>query len=285
MNEIQENNNLNTLATEINSIKEQTRKIVLSNSIEIGRRLTDAKSMCEHGEWGEWLKNSVDYTQRTAQQLMKIFDEYSSDQISVLGESNTKALADLSYTQAIILMGIPKEEREDFIEENDIDELSTRELKEVVDENKKLKFELKEYETEFDKIAAEKSASDKRIEELVDELKDANSEEEIKELQTDLGRQKEKNETLKEKLQKKPKTVEIIPDEIKEELSELRELVSREDSPEMVRVRYMFSAVIEQFDKLLAEITSLNDIDSDMGSKLQLAARELTTSMFAKVEI
>lgn len=34
--------------------------------------------MIEHGAWGEWLEKSVDYSQRTAQNLMKIFEEYGS---------------------------------------------------------------------------------------------------------------------------------------------------------------------------------------------------------------
>ena len=43
------------IAAEINGIKEQTRKMVLYNSIEIGRKLTEAKLLVEHGEWGHWL--------------------------------------------------------------------------------------------------------------------------------------------------------------------------------------------------------------------------------------
>jgi len=67
-------NELNTrtpqiIAAEINGIKDQTRKVALLASIEIGRRLVEAKAMIEHGRWGNWLKETVNYSQSTANNL------------------------------------------------------------------------------------------------------------------------------------------------------------------------------------------------------------------------
>lgn len=123
------------IAAEINSIKSQTRTMILCNSIEIGRRLVEAKSMIDHGEWGKWLTESVDYSQRTASNLMRIFEEYGSSQLSIFGENaKSQALANLGYTQAVALLGLPEEEREQFIEENDIDSMTTRELQQAIKE-------------------------------------------------------------------------------------------------------------------------------------------------------
>ena len=61
------------LVSEIRMITEQTKQVVLFNSIEIGRRLTEAKAMVKHGTWGTWLKERVDYSQRTANNFMKIY--------------------------------------------------------------------------------------------------------------------------------------------------------------------------------------------------------------------
>ena len=72
------------IAAEINGIKEQTKKMVLYNSIEIGRKLTEAKLLMDHGEWGKWLENAVDYSKSTANNLMKIFQEYGAEQITLL---------------------------------------------------------------------------------------------------------------------------------------------------------------------------------------------------------
>ena len=39
------------IAAEINRIKQQTCKIMLTNAIEIGKRLKEAKALLPHGEW------------------------------------------------------------------------------------------------------------------------------------------------------------------------------------------------------------------------------------------
>ncbi len=43
---------IDTIAAEINGIKEQVRATVVSGAIEIGRRLKEAKSLVPYGEWG-----------------------------------------------------------------------------------------------------------------------------------------------------------------------------------------------------------------------------------------
>ena len=141
MDDLSINRTPDLIAAEINNIKEQTRRQVLYNSIEIGRKLTEAKLLVHHGEWGTWLQEKVDYSKSTANNLMKIFEQYGSDQITLLGDNaKSQALGDLSYTQAITLLGISnQEEREEFIEKNNVDEMSTRELKQAIDEMNKAK--------------------------------------------------------------------------------------------------------------------------------------------------
>ena len=123
----------NIIAAEINSIKEQTRTIFLFNSIEIGRRLVEAKSMIDHGEWGTWLEKSVDYSQRTAINLMRIFEEYGSNQTALFdNNAKSQALANLSYTQAVALLGVPEEDREQFVKDHDAENMTTRELQQAI---------------------------------------------------------------------------------------------------------------------------------------------------------
>lgn len=121
----------NVIASEINLIKSQTRTIVIQSSIEIGQRLKEAKELVAHGQWGEWLKNAVDYSQRTANNLMKIADEMGPLKLT---DSNSQALANLTYTQAIALLRLDSEERENFIEKHDIQSMSTRELEDAIKE-------------------------------------------------------------------------------------------------------------------------------------------------------
>lgn len=126
------------IAAEINQIKDETKRKVLYNAIEIGRRLIEAKELVPHGEWGKWLQEKVDYSKTTANNLMKIFQEYGSQQITLLGDNaKSQAIGKLSYTQAVTLLVLPEEEREKLINSTDMSDISTRELKKQVEEYKK----------------------------------------------------------------------------------------------------------------------------------------------------
>lgn len=161
MNELVNTRDIEVIAAEINNIKEQTRIMVLNNSIEIGRRLVEAKSIIQHGQWGRWLEESVNYSQRTANNLMRIFEEYGSNQISLFGASNSQAFANLSYSQAVALLGIQDvEEREAFIKENNVEDMSSRELQQVI----KAKEKAEKEKEEAIKLAEELKLKSKQIE-------------------------------------------------------------------------------------------------------------------------
>ncbi|MBE6831694.1 MAG: DUF3102 domain-containing protein, partial [Ruminococcaceae bacterium] len=63
VHEIKEYRDSVIIATEINTIKNRTKREVLTASIEIGQRLCEAKELVTHGEWEQWLHDSVDYSQ------------------------------------------------------------------------------------------------------------------------------------------------------------------------------------------------------------------------------
>lgn len=181
MNNLQVIRTADMIAAEINAIKDQTRNIVLYNSIEIGRRLVEAKEIVGHGEWANWLEKSVDYSQRTANDLMRIFNEYGSSQMSFLGDNlNSQTYANLSYSQALALLGIAKEEREEFVKENKIEDMSTRELKAAIKEKQKLEEQLKAKEEEANKNkekVKKYQEENKKIKSKIDEINSKKQEE------------------------------------------------------------------------------------------------------------
>ncbi|AFL99893.1 Protein of unknown function (DUF3102) [Desulfitobacterium dehalogenans ATCC 51507] len=126
------------IASEINLIKEQSGQMLLVNAVEIGRRLTEAKKLVPHGEWINWLKESVSYSRSTAARLMKTYREYGPKLTSPDGEdsSNVAALHHLGYMQGLILFGVPDEEREQFVADNGVETMSARELQQTVKERK-----------------------------------------------------------------------------------------------------------------------------------------------------
>ena len=152
------------VAAEIRQIADQTRKMVLNSSIEIGKRLCEAKEMVPHGEWAAWLEKNVDFSQSSANNFMKIYTEYGDIQGELWGASaKSQTFGNLSYSQAVALLAVPAEEREEFVKENHVEDMSTRELQEAIkarDEaikerdkaKEELEEEIKSRETEIDKI-------------------------------------------------------------------------------------------------------------------------------------
>jgi len=117
---------LTALATEINAITEQTRGVVISAALAVGKRLIEARGLCPEGRFGEWLAASVNYSERKAQDLMRLYQEYGRD--GVLPES----IAALDYSKAVALLSAPAEAREALAERATAEELSVRQLQQEI---------------------------------------------------------------------------------------------------------------------------------------------------------
>lgn len=126
---------IDMIEMEIRVLQDQTQRVVLGYAIETGRRLEEAKAMLEHGQWGDWVRK-MGYSQSTANNLMRVFREYGASQQSLFGgEANSQALGNLSLTKAIRLLALPdQEEREKFVAEHDVENMSTRELEKALKE-------------------------------------------------------------------------------------------------------------------------------------------------------
>ncbi len=207
---------ISEITSEIIELRRQANCIQVAYAVEIGRRLVEAKSILPYGTWGEWLKNEVDFSQSTANNLMKLFEEYGANQISLFGAiSNSQTIGNLPYSKALQLLSIPAEEREAFAEEVHADELSVRELKAAIAERdraraeyekeRELNAELKERleDAEIAKEDAEdKAKSADELIEKVRELEKAKEEAEDKayKLQEDLTKAKSNPKIPKSKL-------------------------------------------------------------------------------------
>lgn len=135
MNEIITARDGDIIAAEINVIKENAKKVVIHSAIEIGRRLVEAKSVVEHGEWMKWLADKVSYSQSTANNMMKLYQEYGSGETNLFDNwTNSEAFGKLGYTQHLALLALPFEERAEFAESHRVAEMSTRDLEKEIRE-------------------------------------------------------------------------------------------------------------------------------------------------------
>ncbi|MDY6444174.1 MAG: DUF3102 domain-containing protein [Bacteroidales bacterium] len=123
------------IGAEIRMYVDAGRRITLLCGIEIGRRLVEAKEMLNHGEWLPWLKRETDFSERSAQNYMKVFNTYGAAQLGLFGpETNTQTFADLPISKALALLSLPESERETFAEEVGAETLSVRDLEALVKE-------------------------------------------------------------------------------------------------------------------------------------------------------
>lgn len=133
MNEIQTRRTPDVIGAEIRGLTQQAKRMTLWFGIEIGRRLTEAKEILDHGQWLPYLKEQTEFSQPTASRFMKLYDEYGAKQTSLFGaELNYSTLNNLSISNALRLLAVPEDEREKFAADNDVEHMSTRELDELI---------------------------------------------------------------------------------------------------------------------------------------------------------
>lgn len=132
-NSIVMNEDIGMITAEIKQLANNARGIALAYATQIGKRLVKAKELVPHGGWGMWLKTEFEFSVRSAQNFIKLYEEYGDIQINLLDMvSNTQPVAHLSYSKALALLSVPEEEREEFAEKVEADKISRKELQDAI---------------------------------------------------------------------------------------------------------------------------------------------------------
>lgn len=247
------------LASEINAIKEQTKKTVYLAMMDIGQRLLQAKGAVGHGNWEKWLADNVDYSPRTAQRLIASYERFGNGQQKLFGRTaDPEQLAELNKTQIMTLMSIKDEEKcfeylsehKDEVKDMTKAELETLAKKlnsanEELDSTKKklesaaselgiekqirrtVQDRAKKYKAEIDVLTARLKDIEKmpRNDESVQEL--AELKEKYAALQEELSRAEQEKEEIKA-AQPQTQTIETVVEKVPEEtLQQMEQLRTR----------------------------------------------------------
>lgn len=209
--------NIEKTTAEILILKDQTAQ----NIIEIGKRLIKVKENLEHGEFTEWLKQKVDISHRTANNFMKVATTFS----------NSQAIANLGSTKLFLLAGLEEEERQEVMQENNVEDMTTRELEKIVKEKKQIKEQLEaeqEYSNELQEAIKEKEEKIRTLQaeiekiqipekeivevekEVVKEVIPENLMKEKEMLKQSIAEQKQQLETLQKRAEKAESTLKSI---------------------------------------------------------------------------
>ena len=273
-----------TIATEINTIKRQTQKIMLTSSIEIGKRLTEAKELVDHGQWSQWLQKNVNYSERTAQNLMRVYDQYGekfgmTEMDSLFASGAPNVFEELSYTQALALLSLPtEEEREQFVEENDVANMSTREMQDAI--KAKVDAEARANDAEARASDAERMVvqeqqradlAEKNLENVKAQLRNAD------EQKTDILEQARKE---REALAARVKELEARPmvsEDKTEEIDKLKQKIKEleDNGPDQDKLVFQGHLVVleNEFNAMLNDIENIDD--GDKRQKFVDAARKM----------
>lgn len=253
MNEIQQVRTLEQVAMEIRGYT----SAMLTNIIEIGRRMVEAKEMLPYGEFGNWIRDNTGYSSSTANNFMRLYQEYGAAQGSLFGaEVDCQTFGKLSYSKALALLALPSGERESFVQENDVDAMSTRELQQAIADKKAAEERARQAEAEKEEIL--RSAQDDKAKIQEAEAKAKKWEEaagsyasQANDLQNDLrDAQKQIHE-----LETRPQPVAIERDEkaIEEAVQQAKAAASAEWSDKVQKLQADLEKANAQKDKLKAK--------------------------------
>lgn len=262
------------VTAEINTIRDNARKVFLDAVVQIGTRLEEAKQLVPQGEWTAYLTDRLGYKPSTAQNYMRIAREFGGGQVSLSGKTAADAFAELSYSQILPLLGMAEEEREELAEEHDLPSMSSREIAALVKERDEAKANADKLK-EKDKLLRSK-------------LREANEERDKAQSSLSDATQREKDlaERLDE-LEKRPAEVrELTEEELREKIraenaeavraAEARALAAEErldkaKNPAAHKVNFLFGelrGVEERLEQALAELQQTDEAACEKFAKV-----------------
>lgn len=239
---------IRTVTAEIRSLHRQAQCMVLGYAIEIGRKLKEAKTLLPYGQWGQWLREEVEFSQSTAQNFMKIFEEYGARQVSLFGDAESQTLGNLPYTHALKLLSLPAEEREEFAREHHVEDLSSRELANL----------LRERDQAREDAARERQALTGERDAALDKAQAAE-------------KARREAETLAEGLKK---ALEDKADESRRRVEQLEKQLAAAD-PDTAVFKTWFAAIQQDFLRLREAESQVSGREAEKGQKLRNAVRAL----------
>ena len=220
----------------------------------------------------------------TPEDMTRVYHEYGTGQGQLFGkELNSQALADLSYTQAVALLGIKDpDERAEFVEQHDVADMSSREIEKAIKERDAAKAEAEQARKEKEAVAREnrelrgKASRADEAEAANDQLmaalqKAETARDDIQNKLAETNRKLEEAEARGNTIE----TVEVekIPDEMQEELERLRAEVEQakatpapvptDDAEQKARITFgiSFDAAQRDINSLVTAYRSMNAED------------------------
>lgn len=273
MNDIQTQRTPDIIGAEIRGLTQQAKTMTLWFGIEIGRRLTEAKEMLEHGQWLPYLKEQTEFSQPSASRLMRLYDEYGAKQTSLFGaESNYSTLNNLSISNALRLLAVPEDEREEFAAEHDVEHMSARELDELIKQRDEAEKRAARAEEQVQQAADGAAKADEQYQKAKQELHL------LREKLGNAEAQKAAAEKELSELRERPVEVAVEVDEkaVEEAVTAARAKNDAEWAEKMAKVKNELSEAGLEAEKLKAKIKKAEERAEEKAAELERLKKSQT---------
>ena len=140
------------LQIEVNGLYQQMEmigSIAMMIAANAGQRLLVIKERLNHGEFESWCESHLDFSKRKAEMMMSLAKRCEEEN-SLFSKAQT--FADLNISKVFALLAAPEEVAKEVVENNDISEMTVRELKEEIAE--------RDYKDSHRKVSPLKPADD-----------------------------------------------------------------------------------------------------------------------------
>lgn len=239
------------VTSDIQYAQRQGARQLASNLIEIGRLLVEAKTMVEPKNWEQYIWDNFGYSTSSADNWMKLYREYGDDQESLFDSfRDSQTFGKLSYTQLLALTALPAEERSSFVEQNDVENMSTRQLQQAIKERDEAVRKLRESEEK--QVDLEADLDDAKWDLNKAKNRATEAEAESKELKAKVSAAEKAQKTAEDEVKKLKKKLSDAEAKAKKAAADAKKAAENPEVPESV-MEQMRSEIAAEEAKKAAE--------------------------------
>ena len=268
------------LQIEVNGLYHQMEmigNIAMMIAANAGQRLLVIKDRLNHGEFESWCESHLDFSKRKAEMMMSLAKRCEEENSLF---SKTQTFADLSISKVFALLAAPEEVAVEVVENNDISEMTVRELKEEIADLKSQNTEIVELKRRIKELEEEKKEPGVSSEEL--EKRDK----EIEDLKEKLKKEKEKvKQSKSDKDEEVKKALEEARVELDREIEKAVATANIQTKTEKIKTEKELEEARAEIEKLNMAASSGETItafrikmDENTSSKFKKALTEILTS-------
>lgn len=298
-----EDKSTETLTIETNNLWQQMETIGavgMMLAAQAGQRLNIIRNRIPHGQWEDWCRDNLKFSYRKAARLMNLATKIE-DENSLF--SNLPTLADIEISKVYELLAAPEEAAKEVIENNNIEDITVRELREELQKSKEaLKsrdYDIEALQETVRKLNVEKNnaADPAELEEL--KLKLLKAEDKLKKAKE--AQKKAAEDAQKKAEEELSKSIEAAKEEARKELSDnmdslkteleaaleenkkLSQALDNSNNEELAVFKVKSDQLQSDFNSCLESITALRQQDSELADKANQALKKVLNVLFDKL--